>query len=68
MKKTYIKPQATVVAMEDNSQTLCAGSPNTTYGTKGSTILNEAFSSDEVSGVQGLSKRNGGGLWDDDEE
>ena len=68
MKETYIKPQATVVAMEDKSQTLCAGSPNTTYGTTGSTILDDAFSSDPVNNTQGLSKRNGGGLWDDDEE
>ena len=68
MKKTYIKPQATVVAIEDKSQTLFAASPSTTYGTKGSTILEEAFSSDPVSNTSGLSKRNGGGLWDDDEE
>ena len=66
MKKTYIKPQATVVAMEDNSHMLCS-SP-ATYGTKGSTTWYDAFSSDPVNNTQGLSKRNGGGLWDDDEE
>ena len=66
MKKTYIKPQATVVAMEDNSQTLCAGSPNTTYGSTSDTTWDNAFGS--ASNGQGLSKRNGGGLWDDDEE
>ena len=68
MKKTYIKPQATVVAIEDKSQTLCAGSPNTTYGTTGSSSWDNAFSSDPVNNTQGNSKRHSGGLWDDDEE
>ena len=66
MKKTYIKPQATVVAIEDKSQTLCAGSPSATYGSTGDTTMDNAFGSSSNS--QGLSKRNGGGLWDDDEE
>ena len=66
MKKTYIKPQATVVAMEDNSQTLCAGSPNTTYGKSSGTIMGIDLDT-ETNNTQGLSKRNGGGLWDDEE-
>ena len=63
MKKTYIKPQAIVVAMEDNSYMLCGS-----YGEKGDTTWDNAFSSDPVDNTSGLSKRHSGGLWDDDEE
>ena len=67
MKKTYIKPQATVVAIEDKSQTLCAGSPNTTYGKSSGTTMGFDLDTD-TNNTSGLSKRNSGGLWDDDEE
>ena len=66
MKKTYIKPQATVVAMEDKSYMLM-----TSYyiSGKSSSDVDETMSfGGSVSGTSGLSKRNGGGLWDDDEE
>ena len=62
MKKTYIKPQATVVAMDTKECLLSSGS---TYGKEG-TIMNASFG--DISDSEGLSKRNGGGLWDDDEE
>ena len=64
MKKTYIKPQATVVAMDTKECLLNSGSTQL-YGKEG-TIMNASFS--DIDNSEGLSKRNGGGLWDDDEE
>ena len=61
MKKTYIKPQATVVAIEDKSQTLCAGSPNTTYDTTWETT----FTTSDTGGNESRSKSHG--IWDDEE-
>ena len=63
MKKTYIKPQATVVAMEDNSQMLCGSGD---YGT--TTLTKMGFTDNSVTDTEGFSKRHGGGLWDDEEE
>ena len=66
MKKTYIKPQATVVAMDTKECLLNSGSGNQTYGATGTKSMN--FIDTDIDGTSGLSKRNGGGLWDDDEE
>ena len=53
--------------MDSKESLLSSGSGTQLYGKSSDVTMGIDLDTD-INGVSGLSKRNGGGLWDDDEE